>query len=267
MTSELAGVTPVVLTLNEEANLPRILESLRSFDRVVVVDSGSTDRTAEIARSHPNVAWFEHPFEGHVSQWRWALLETEIGTPFVLALDADMAATPELLEEVGLVAAGAGADGGLIPFEYRIRGIPLAGSIYPAQLRLLRLARARVEDAGHTQEFAVHGRAVRFTSYLVHDDRKPLESFVKAQLRYSALELPRLGSGPGRGRLRTRLRRSFPGTPFLVWAVAWLRAGGPFRGAAARRYALERLLYEALLRWRVEDQLLTQGRSEGKERR
>jgi len=90
---------------------------------------------------------------------------------------------------------------------------------------------------------------------LVHDDRKPLEAFVRAQLGYSARELDCLYGEKSRT-FNGRVRRFFPFAPLGVWAWAWLRAGGPFRGAAARRYALERLLYEAMLRWRVEDDLL-----------
>jgi hypothetical protein len=137
-------------------------------------------------------------------------------------------------------------------FEYRIRGIPLAGSLYPRQLRLLRAEKARIGERGHAHQLDVDGQVVVLSARLVHDDRKPLEMFVRAQLGYSARELPRLFDGEVRG-LSSRVRRSFPFTPLAIWAWAWVRAGGPFGGAAARRYALERLLYEAMLRWRVED--------------
>lgn len=248
----LDSVTPVLLTFNEELNIGRTLETLRSFARVVVVDSGSTDRTEEIVRAFQNVSWFVRPFDEHVRQWRFALEETGIESTFVLALDADMSVTPDLVAEVAEVISDSGVDAGLIPVEYRIRGVTLLGSLYPPELRLLRRSAAAVTAAGHTQKFATTGRISRLRYRLVHDDRKPLESFVAAQLGYSARELSPLMEGWD-VRFSARIRRSFPFTPILVWAWAWLRAGGPFRGAAARRYALERLLYEAMLRWRVED--------------
>jgi glycosyltransferase involved in cell wall biosynthesis len=252
----LSDITPVILTFDEEENIGRALESLREFPRVVVVDSGSTDRTEEISRSFGNVAWFVHTFEGHVRQWRYALAETGIESPFVLALDADMAVTAVLSRQLSDISVNSGIDGGVIPFEYRIRGVPLAGSIYPPRLRLLRVGRFEVADAGHTQELRVAGTVMRMSGALIHDDRKPLERFVNAQLRYSGIELPRLARNDGGASAKSRLRRSFPFTPLLVWLLAWLRAGGPFGGAAARRYALERLIYESMLRWRVEDELL-----------
>lgn len=261
----LERVTPVVLTKDEEANVGRTLASLAAFPRVVVVDSGSTDRTEEVARGFANVAWFVREWQGFGRQWEFALRETSISTPFVLSLDADMSVTEALAKELSEVTEREDVDGGTIGFEYRIEGVPLAGSLYPPQLRLLRVAKARAGEAGHAHLLEVDGRVVPLRNRLVHDDRKPLEAFVRAQLGYSARELGCLYGEKSRT-FRGRVRRSFPFTPLAVWAWAWLRAGGPFRGPAARRYALERLLYEAMLRWRVEDELLTRTRPAHEER-
>src|SRR4051812_31140962 len=86
----LRSVTPFILTYNEEPNLERTLESLRWAARVVVVDSGSTDRTRTIAERFPNVAWFERRFDDFEGQSRFAIDKTGIDTEYVLALDADM---------------------------------------------------------------------------------------------------------------------------------------------------------------------------------
>ena len=58
-----------IITLNEEANLPRTLASVRfAVDEVIVLDSGSTDRTLEIAASFPNTRVVSEPWKGFSSQ-------------------------------------------------------------------------------------------------------------------------------------------------------------------------------------------------------
>ena len=254
----LSGITPIILTFDEEENIGRALESLREFPHVVVVDSRSADDTERIAGTFPNVSWFVRPWTGFADQWGFAIGKTDIQTAFVLALDADMAATPELVRELADVAQSGVVDGGVISFEYRIRGIPLAGSLYPPQLRLLRTKQAHAGQRGHAHVLELEGepRVVRLRSRIIHDDRKGLEAFARAQLGYSAQEAMRVLADAGSSDMKSLIRRSFPFTPQVVWLLAWFRAGGPFLGPAARRYALERLIYEAMLRWRVEDELV-----------
>jgi glycosyltransferase involved in cell wall biosynthesis len=76
-----------IITLNEEENLPRALASLKEIaDEIVVVDSGSADRTAEIAREHGAV-WFERPWSNYADQKNYA---AECAShDWVLSLDAD----------------------------------------------------------------------------------------------------------------------------------------------------------------------------------
>ncbi len=93
-------VTAVVLTLNEELNLPACLDSLGGLcKQTFVVDSGSTDRTAEIAQRF-GAQVIQHPFETHAKQWNWAFQRLPITGEWVLALDADQRVTPELKDEI-----------------------------------------------------------------------------------------------------------------------------------------------------------------------
>jgi len=255
-------VTPVVLSYNEEVNLPRTLSSLGWAKRVVVVDSGSTDASKALASAFPNVAWFERPFDGYGGQWSFAFSETGISTPFVLALDADMEVPRDLRDELASMLADDDCDGAFIPFAYHVNGVRLRRSLYPAQCRLLRRDRGQVVDAGHAAQFSVSGRVLTCRARLVHDDRKPLERWLASQARYSRIEADRLSHQESRCGLKDALRRQLPGWPPLVGLLAYVRAGGPWYGPAAQRYALERLIYEALLRWRLADRELTRARHE-----
>ncbi len=258
----LSKVTPVVLTYNEEPNIGRTLESLRWASEVVVLDSSSTDQTETIARSFENVRWFVRPFDAHVTQWQFAIQQTGISNEYVLALDADMQVPDGFLQELENAFPWGRAAGGMVPFEYRYHGRKLSGSLCPPQLRLFQRAAVDISQPDHTQSFSVDGEVYRFRQRLIHDDRKPVERWVGSQLAYQRLNEKGLSNG-GRHRLRDQLRRAGLMPP-IIGALAYLRAGGPFRGAAAARYAYERAVAEGLLAIRLMDARLKSGESETK---
>jgi len=238
------NITPVILTLNEEPNIEATLASLAWARKIVVVDSGSSDRTAEIARSFRNVRWFVRRFDSHAAQWSFAVHATAIGTPFVLALDADMRPGPGFAEELARFTQQPD-HAALVPFEYRVQGRPLLGSIYPPQIRVFEKHTVEIAQRGHTQVFTSAAPLYRFRSKLIHEDRKPFSRWVVNQLYYASLEAERIRTAPAQS-LRDRLRRS--GISPAVWgAYAYVRAGGPFKGRASRAYAQERMVFEALL--------------------
>jgi glycosyltransferase involved in cell wall biosynthesis len=239
------NITPVVLTFNEDRNIENTLSSLRWASRIVVVDSGSTDNTAKLAHSFSNVDWFVRNFDTHKAQWTYAIHQTSIETDYVLALDADMRATVEFQREMEAFLKNAKFDGASIAFEYRVLGRPLIGSIYPAQTRLFRKNKVQIAQPGHSQEFVVAGNVYRFRSRLIHEDLKPFSRWLKNQISYAALEASRIRSHPRTG-VKDWLR-SVGLAPPIVGAVSYIRAGGPLRPAAAKAYACERLIFEAIL--------------------
>jgi len=79
----------VIITFNEEKNIARCLESVKSIaDEIVVLDSFSKDNTKQICLSH-GVKFFEHTFDGHIQQKNRAI--TYASFPHILSLDADEA--------------------------------------------------------------------------------------------------------------------------------------------------------------------------------
>lgn len=90
----------IILTYNEALNLPTCVESLKPLEaQIFIVDSGSTDKTIEIAKQ-ANCQVFFHSFENQAKQLNWALENLPIKTPWVMRLDADETLTPELAEEL-----------------------------------------------------------------------------------------------------------------------------------------------------------------------
>src|ERR1700689_2090955 len=177
------NITPVILTYNEEPNIAATLETLTWAHRVVVVDSGSSDRTAEIARSFSNVAWCVRKFDSHAAQWSYAVHETSIDTRYILALDADMRPGSGFLEELGQFTEQAG-QAALVPFEDRVQGRALLGSIYPAQVRVFAKEDIRIEQRGHTQVFDTAAPLHRFHCKLIHEASKPLSRWLDNQVKY-----------------------------------------------------------------------------------
>lgn len=95
-------VSVCIVTLNEEANLPRCLESIFPCGEMIVVDSGSTDGTSEIARAH-GAKWFTNKWPGFAKQRQFA--ESRATCDFVLFLDADEWLSAELCAEIPRVLA------------------------------------------------------------------------------------------------------------------------------------------------------------------
>ncbi len=95
---DLATVTPMILTFNEEANIRRTLESVRWARQVVVIDSFSTDKTLSIANEFSNVVIFQRRFDHFAEQCNFGL--TKILTEWVLSMDADYQCTQSLQDEI-----------------------------------------------------------------------------------------------------------------------------------------------------------------------
>jgi glycosyltransferase involved in cell wall biosynthesis len=98
MTKKFLPLSLAVITLNEEKNLPRCLESAKDLvSEIVVIDSGSTDRTTEIAESFGAQVHF-NPWPGHIAQKNVAL--SRCTQPWVISLDADEMISEELRQSV-----------------------------------------------------------------------------------------------------------------------------------------------------------------------
>jgi len=98
MTSQSLPLSIAIITLNEDANLGRCLESVKAIaSELVIVDSGSTDKTEEIAKRY-GAQFMYNPWPGHVKQKNHALQQCT--QPWVLSLDADECLTPELAKAI-----------------------------------------------------------------------------------------------------------------------------------------------------------------------
>jgi glycosyltransferase involved in cell wall biosynthesis len=244
----LAEITPLILTFNEAANIGRSLQQLAWANRVVVVDSGSTDATVAMARAFANVEVFQRSFDAHAAQWNFGLNETGIDTEWVLALDADYWVDETFVDELRRLAPEAQVAGYQAAFIYCIDGVALRGSLYPPVTVLFRRASGHYVQDGHTQRLAPSGPAGTLSAKLRHDDRKSLQLWLPSQARYMALEAEKLRVTPWE-KLDTidRLRRLRVVAPAAVFLYCLFGRGLIFDGSAGLLYAMQRATAEMVL--------------------
>jgi len=169
-----APLSVFVMTYNEERNLAACLESLAPWaDEIFVVDSLSTDRTAEIAASY-GAKVVPHAFEGHSRQRNWALEHLPFRNPWVLALDADHRVTAELRDELieKLPAMPEDICGLYVKRRVIFRGRWIRfGGYYPKwMLKVFRRGKARCDDDEFDYRFYIDGKTARLQHDILEDN-------------------------------------------------------------------------------------------------
>lgn len=250
----------LILTLNEERNLPRCLASVRGCDDIVVVDSGSTDRTTAIARD-AGARVFTRPFDDFAGQRNFAQREIPFRHAWVFHLDADEQFTPELDAECRNAAARTDLDGFLVAprMMWAGRWIPHCTD-YPAwQARFVRAPQFRFVQVGHGQREAPEMRTARLQANYLHDlssggetewldkHRHYAQAEAKAHLTSGArLQFGNLFSRERlvRRRALKQLSYSLPGRPALRFIYQYVLRGGFLDGRAGLHYCRLLARYE-----------------------
>jgi len=258
-------VSVLVLTLNEEANIAACLQSVAWSDDVVVLDSGSADRTTELAAA-AGARVVVRPFDDYAGQRNFGLREIAYRHPWVLMLDADECVSADLGAEIAAAVATAPAAVCL----YRMRrkdflfGTWIRGSGgYPTWFsRLARVGRVWVERPVN-EEYCTDGAVGRLEGHLQHYPfNKGFAAWIDKHNRYSSMEAALLEAGAearaGRARLgrvfstdpverRRALKRilyALPLRPLMVFLGVYLLRLGILEGRAGFTFAVLRSWYE-----------------------
>jgi glycosyltransferase involved in cell wall biosynthesis len=178
-------LTAAIITLNEERNLPGLLERLAWVDEIVVVDGGSRDDTVEIARGAACCVARRHFAD--FSDQRNLALRLATGD-WVLSIDADERPTPALIEEVQ-ACIGTGRHAGFrVPIRSSIFGrrFRFSGTQGDLPVRLFRRDRAQWSGGVH-EVLRVAGRIGRLRHGLEHRTTPDLTTFMQKMHRYTSL--------------------------------------------------------------------------------
>jgi glycosyltransferase involved in cell wall biosynthesis len=187
------SVAAIVLTKNEESDLPGCLESLADIaTEVFVVDSGSTDRTVEIAKRY-GAHVLAHSFINQATQFNWALDNINSGADWILWVDADERLSEELRRELRerLPNMGNEVTGLLVPRRIHFLGRCIRhGDSYPVWLlRLWRNGLARREDTWMDEHIVLSGgQVLRLRGDLIHEIPKSLSEWTLKHDGYAARE-------------------------------------------------------------------------------
>jgi glycosyltransferase involved in cell wall biosynthesis len=260
------SLSVLVLTFNEEINVRRCLKSVAWSDDVVVLDSGSTDRTVAIAESM-GARVLQRRFDDFAGQRNWGLEHAGFKHDWVLHLDADEVVPPEMHEEILAAIRDERFAGYRVSLKlmFQDRWIRRA-SMFPAyQVRLGRLDRLRFKMEGHGQRENLPPGEVGTleTSLLHYSFEKGLTDWFEKHNRYSTAEaaasLRRRAQGGGgfwglfsldrgtRFRAMKNLSSRLPFRPFFRFVYMAFIRRGILDGVPGLHYCMLVVIYEYMI--------------------
>lgn len=254
----------IVMTKDEEANIVKCLRSVREFDEIFVVDSGSRDRTCAIA-TEMGATVVDFRWNGrYPKKKQWCLDELPFHHDWVLYVDADEEVTPGLTKEIGRVLAGPPRHAGyFVGYDYVFLGRVLRHGHRVYKLVLLNRHKARFperddldvanmwEVEGHYQP-QVEGSTAVLRGRMRHDDHATLYHYFDRHNRYSDWEAALRSRGTllreteaqptGRRALKAIFAR-MPVKGLVAFVHSFVLRGGFLDGRAGFHYAVARAFY------------------------
>lgn len=182
------GLSVVIIVRNEEANLGRTLASIAWAEERIVLDSGSTDRTLDIAREH-GAHVFQENWKGYAAQKNSAIAKAS--QDWILSLDADEEVSPELATAIrqAIALPESGIDGYFITRRNLFLGRWVRhGGFYPdGKLRLFRRGKGQFAERAVHETMRVAGPTSVLHGDLIHHAYPTLAGYIDTMNRYSSL--------------------------------------------------------------------------------
>lgn len=191
----MADITTIILTYNEEKNIEKCINSIKSISKkVIVVDSYSTDKTIEICKSL-DVEVVCNEFVNQAQQFNWAIDNLEIDTKWIMRIDADEQLNKEASLEIENILASnneTDVNGLILQFEVLFLGRKIKhGGVYPKKdLRVFRKGFFKMEQKNMDERaYLLSGKALTVKSICIHNDYKDLTAWIDKHNKYSSREV------------------------------------------------------------------------------
>jgi len=244
-------LSALILTYNETENIERVLTELQWLEKVIVLDSFSTDTTISLIQKFPNTEIHYRKFDTHATQWNFGL--SLVKSKWVLTLDADYVLTKPFVAELKDFIFQDRVVAYYTRFQFVVFGKPLLRNNTTPRPVLFVKDVCRYYDDGHTQRLSINGPVGAFKSFILHDDRKPLTRWLMNLDAYSIKECrkmlyPQEGTTPS---FIVKIRKTKVLAPFLVFFYCLFVNGAVFDGWRGWHYTMQRVLVEILFALRL----------------
>lgn len=189
----MADVAVIILTRDEQQHIARAIQSVKDIaSEVHIVDSGSTDKTIEVAQELGAKTHF-NTWVNHAVQFQWALENCEITAPWVMRLDADEYLTPELVDEIKQRLPGLAPEYNGVILKRRVMFMGKwirYGGYYPIKLlRIWRRGTAAIEQKWMDEHIYLHeGKSIEFKHDFVDDNLNNLSWWTDKHNHYATRE-------------------------------------------------------------------------------
>jgi len=180
-------ISVIIITLNEERNLGNALKSIVDVvEEVYVVDSGSSDRTIDVALEY-GVKIVQREFTNFGDHWNWALNSLPITTPWTMKMDADEEFSQSLIDELTRIfTEGPKHQGYTVRWRLWFMGKPLHA--ISDITRLWQTGKCQFSDVTINEHPLVDGLTGRLNGILEHHDSADLHAWLEKQNRYTSME-------------------------------------------------------------------------------
>jgi len=261
----------LIITYNEELNLPRCLDSLKWCDDIVVLDSYSSDNTEAVAQLY-GARFYQRTFDNYARQRNHGLKAIDYKHDWVLMLDADEEATPELIDELNEKLALSNDNVGMMRMrrkDFFLGKWIKHSSSYPLWFgRVMRPDHVHVEREIN-EEYHTDLDVIHLEHHINHYPfNKGFAAWLEKHNRYSTMEAELkfrqgsvdivwrdfLSSDPlKRRKVLKSLVYSLPGRPLIVFFGLYFVKGGILEGGPGFVYCTLKMFYEYMISCKLQE--------------